>query len=228
MRTYVFIDAANLFYGFDTEYGWRIDYLRLRQYLEEKYHAQQVCYFGGIDVHLGIRSGDEFVHDYSFEHTVDICRYLRYLRTAAGRDDVLSEGQMTLIKKAELRAKFYKKLESFGYQLFLKPVKRFPRKADSLTQGKANCDVDLAVRALSTSSSYERAIVLSGDGDFLPLYKELESAGKLVYVLSRSKRTAREVRQYLGPRFIEIQKLRPQIEFLEKKEKDVRNVLFDV
>lgn len=56
MRTYVFVDASNLFYGFDNEYGWRIDYNRFRKYFEDKYGATHVFYFGGIDIKLSCQT----------------------------------------------------------------------------------------------------------------------------------------------------------------------------
>jgi len=53
---------------------------------------------------------------------------------------------------------------------------------------------------------------MSGDGDFLPLYKHLESNGKEVVVISRASKTAREVRYHLGFRFVEIGTIKKQIE----------------
>jgi len=72
MQTFVFIDASNLFYGFDIEYGWKIDYQLLKKYLERKYQAIRVLYFGGIDIAIGIQKSDEYVYDYSKNDTVDL------------------------------------------------------------------------------------------------------------------------------------------------------------
>jgi hypothetical protein len=36
MKTYVFIDASNLFYGGKKSLGWKIDYKKLLAYLQEK------------------------------------------------------------------------------------------------------------------------------------------------------------------------------------------------
>lgn len=216
MKTYIFIDASNLFYGFDTEYGWKIDYERLKKYLETKYSAERVLYFGGIDTTIGIQPNKEYFHDYSRNKTVDLGAYISHFENLLETYTPLSVAQITLIKKFIQQARFYRKLESFGYALFLKPVKRFEKGEFSVPQRKANCDVDLTLETMVHSDSFDRAIVLSGDGDFLPLYKHLEELGKNVFVLSRTARTAREVKRHMGSRFIEIRKLKNQIEFLSK------------
>ena len=216
MKSYAFIDASNLFYGFDKEYGWKIDYKRLKKYLEVKYGARAVLYSGGIDTTIGIHPNKEFFHDYSGDETVDLNRYVKHFETLLTKNSDLSVAQRTLVQKFIQKAKFYKKLESFGYKLFLKPVKRIERGEFAMPRRKANCDVDLTLAALTTMDKYDRAIALSGDGDFLPLYKYLESKKKEVYVLSRAKRTAREVKRHLGVRFLEVRKLQKQIEFVYK------------
>ena len=48
MKTYAFIDASNLFYGGEKSLGWKIDYQKLKKYLEDKYSVSRVLYFGGV------------------------------------------------------------------------------------------------------------------------------------------------------------------------------------
>lgn len=213
MRTYAFIDASNLFYGFDTEYGWRIDYSRFKKYLEEKYEAKEVLYFGGIDTRLGIYPNREYFHDYSTKDTVDLDDLIRHFENILKTYKPLSEAQIVLANKYIQRAKFYRRLQSFGYKLFIKPVKRYEGTTFDTPKRKANCDVDLTLQVLSNIDSYDRAVVVSGDGDFLPLYKYLESKKKDILVLSRSSKVAGEVTRHLGTRFLEIRKLQPHIEY---------------
>jgi len=49
IRTYAFIVASNLFYGGEKSLGWKIDYLRLKKYLEKKYEISKIFYFGGVE-----------------------------------------------------------------------------------------------------------------------------------------------------------------------------------
>ncbi len=217
MKTFAFIDASNLFYGFDSEYGWRIDYMRFKEYLKRKYDTTEIFYFGGIDTKLGIFPNHEYIHDYSNSHTVNLNAYIKHFENTLISYKSLSEDQVILAHKYIQQAKFFRKLESFGYKLFIKPVKRYSKTEFETSRRKANCDVDLTLHVLSNIHSYDRIIVVSGDGDFLPLYKYLEEKGKNILVLSRSSKVAREVTRHLKSRFLEIRKLQPHIEVQDHK-----------
>ena len=112
--------------------------------------------------------------------------------------------------KNKNQAKFLKKLESFGYILRVKQIKRYG------TRQKANCDVDLTMDMLLLKDKYERAVVLTGDGDFFPLFEYLKKQGKEITIIAFAKRTARELKRFAGPRFIGLSNERY---FLERKTK---------
>jgi len=119
----------------------------------------------------------------------------------------LNEAELLLIGRHLQRLKFYSRLESFGYKLFLKPVKLYEQE-DGSTKRKANCDVDMAFRLMKEKDNCGRFLILSGDGDFLPVLKYLKSAGKEVVILSRSERTAKEIKQFAGANLRDFQYLR--------------------
>lgn len=48
MRTYAFIDAANIIYGTRDE-GWKMDFRKLIKYLKERYECDKIYYFAGLD-----------------------------------------------------------------------------------------------------------------------------------------------------------------------------------
>lgn len=115
------------------------------------------------------------------------------------------------------RARFYKKLESFGYTLVLKPVKSFSTD-DGTVIRKANCDVDLTFSLMRDHTQYTRAIVLSGDGDFLPVLKFLRyEDNKDIQVLAHAQRTAREIKQFAAEKFLDFGYLRKQLEHKSKE-----------
>jgi uncharacterized LabA/DUF88 family protein len=58
----------------------------------------------------------------------------------------------------------------------------------------------------------DQILVLSGDGDFLPLLKYLREQGKKVIVLARGLRTAREIRQFAGQDFRDLVSLQNLIQ----------------
>ncbi len=59
--------------------------------------------------------------------------------------------------------------------------------------------------------SFDRAIILSGDGDFLPVLKYLRDNNKEVLVLARGPRTAREIKRFAGSKFMDFEYLRERL-----------------
>jgi len=92
----------------------------------------------------------------------------------------------------------------------LKPVKTF-YDSEGLPTRKANCDVDMAFYLMRDQNSFERTLILSGDGDFLPVLKFLKENKKEVLVLARSNRTAREMKRFAGDKFLDFEYLRERL-----------------
>ncbi len=209
MRTLAFIDASNLFYGGEKSLGWKIDYQKLFQYLRQKYGVSNAFYFGGVEIH-------DFQYDYQKEDTVPIKDLEKNLiGLAVNKEQVLNEAELTLVGRHLRRVRFYIKLELFGYKLFLKPVKLYEQE-DGSTRRKANCDVDMAFHLMKEKDNFDRVIILSGDGDFLPVLKYLRDQGKEVIILARGPRTAKEIRQFAGANFRDFEYLKFRLKMEEK------------
>ena len=115
-------------------------------------------------------------------------------------------------EKNEKQMKFYKKLESFGFKLVLKPVKIFKQPGGKQVR-KANCDVDLTFYAMRDRDEFSRIIMLSGDGDFEILLKYFVEKKKVLVVIANGSRTAREIRQLVGERFTDLKSLKLILEY---------------
>ena len=79
---------------------------------------------------------------------------------------------------------------------------------DGSTKRKANCDVDMAFHLMKEKDNFERIVVLSGDGDFLPVLKYLQQNKKEIIILGRANRTAKEIKQFVGVNFRDFEYLR--------------------
>lgn len=207
MKTFAFIDASNLFYGGEKSLGWKIDYQKLFIYLREKYQADRVIYFGGVEIH-------NFKYDYQANETVPIKELekhlLDFLKT---KEKYLNEAELILIGRHLQRVRFYMRLESFDYKLFLKPVKLYTQD-DGSTKRKANCDVDMAFHLMKEKNNFNRALILSGDGDFLPVLKYLKNdEEKEIIVLARGPRAAKEIKQFAGANFRDFVRLEKSLKF---------------
>ena len=204
MKTYVYIDASNLFYGGRKSLGWSIDQKKLFEYLRMKYKASRIFYFAGVEIR-------QFPFDYLKNETVPIQEVEKYLFSLIEeKGSSLSEAEIIILRRDYNRARFYLKLEHFGYHLILKPVKTY-NDADGNPIRKANCDVDMTLMLIVGKEYFDRVIILSGDGDFLPVLKHLKENGKEVLVLARGSRTAREIKKFAGNKFTDFEYLREKL-----------------
>ena len=208
-KTYVFIDASSLFYGGKGSLGWNIDYEKLAEYLKGKYDANKLFYFGGVETY-------GFCFDYLKNDHVDLDELYKWVSNYIKEKAItLNEAELLLTGRHLDRIKFYKKLKSFGYDLYLKPVKLYVQE-DGTTKRKANCDVDMTFYLMKEMKNFDRAIVLSGDGDFLPVLKYLRESNKEIIILARGERTAKEIRQFAVANFRDFIRLENRISFIKK------------
>lgn len=206
---YAFIDASNLFYGGEKSLGWKIDYQKLLSYLKDKYKISKALYFGGVEIH-------SFNFNYLKNDTVPIENLEKYLaKLIKEQGNKMNEVMLLLLNRHLQRIRFYLKLEKFGYELHLKPVKLYEQD-DGTTKRKANCDVDMAFHLMKEKDNFDKVIILSGDGDFLPVLKYLKNQGKEIIILARGSRTAKEIKQFAGGNFRDFVRLEKYIKFIEK------------
>jgi uncharacterized LabA/DUF88 family protein len=96
----------------------------------------------------------------------------------------------------------YRSLQEAGYVLVFKPVLVPPG-----GRPKGNVDADLVLQAMIDYRSYEKAVIVTSDGDFWSLVNYLYEQQKLKAVLSPNarvcsallKKAAREKLQFLEP-----------------------------
>ena len=72
----------------------------------------------------------------------------------------------------------YTSLQNFGYVLVFKPTLK---NKEGLVKG--NCDAELVLQAMIEFNNYNKAMIISGDGDFACLVQYLYAKGKLKFVL---------------------------------------------
>jgi uncharacterized LabA/DUF88 family protein len=99
----------------------------------------------------------------------------------------------------------YEQMHDAGYAVVLKPTFDLTRPQQEMlevmgeTHGqkptepeekkpvKGNIDAELVLWAMKEMSNYEKAIIVSGDGDFYSLVEYLEGKGRLLHVLAPSQ-----------------------------------------
>jgi len=86
---------------------------------------------------------------------------------------------------------FFEALQAAGFELRLKDIQIYPG-----GQKKADWDVGLAIDAVRTALSYDVAVLVTGDGDFIPLVEYLKwGLGKRAEVAGFSRTTSGKLKE---------------------------------
>lgn len=106
----------------------------------------------------------------------------------------------------------YSELREIGYILIFKPTLRG---AGGFVKG--NCDAELVLHAMIQLKNYERAIIISGDGDFYCLIDYLKTKNKLLKVgIPYHKKYSALLREF-SPHFFYVSKLKNHLEYKNER-----------
>ena len=112
------------------------------------------------------------------------------LKTAtAGRMLIRAMAYVVKTKTGEEKP-FFDALVSIGIETRVKELQEYYGGLK-----KADWDVGIAVDAIKTSDSVDVVVLVSGDGDYVPLVDYLENHGKRVEVLAFGKSTSTKLRE---------------------------------
>jgi len=90
--------------------------------------------------------------------------------------------------------RFYDFLESIGYLIVFKPTVRY--RENGRYRVKGNVDIELAIKVLLEYDNFNKAVIVSGDGDFYTLIKHLEINNKLLRILTPNKRYSSLLKEF--------------------------------
>lgn len=79
-------------------------------------------------------------------------------------------------------SEFFICLKAMNYEVKLKEVKQY--KDNGQIVQKANCDIDIVVDIIRFAEHYDELILVSSDGDMIPVVKYCQERGIRVHVLS--------------------------------------------
>lgn len=166
---YAFIDSQNLNLGVQ-KIGWKMDWRKFRKWLEEKYGVTHAYMFIGYMVEN--ESLYELMHDHGY------LVVLKPTLEVKAPVEVLSE------EAAAEKAK--------------NPPPPLPEgeveKPKMIVKG--NIDADLVLYAMKELPNYDKALIVSGDGDFLSLVEYLAHEKKLLKVLAPNRRYSTLLKEF--------------------------------
>jgi uncharacterized LabA/DUF88 family protein len=102
----------------------------------------------------------------------------------------------------------YTKLQEDGYILIFKPTLTLP---DGKVKG--NIDAELVLHAMIEVDNYDKALIVTGDGDFYCLVDYLRKQGKLLKVMVPNKRKYSSLFSKLMEHIVFMNDLRGKLEY---------------
>ena len=161
---YAFIDSQNLNLGVKSQ-GWKLDWRKFRQYLNNKYNIKKAYLF------IGQLAGNESLYTY---------------------------------------------LQECGYILIFKPT--LEHKVDNKIIIKGNVDAELVLHTMIHFKNYQKAIIVSGDGDFHCLVEYLFNHNKLLRILAPNRHYSKLLHEY-NQLVVRIDLLKANLILIEKTKK---------
>lgn len=123
----------------------------------------------------------------------------------------------------------YLQMHGIGYLVVLKPTQDLTKpRTDGPVNGKpegddkkpikGNIDAELVLWAMKELNNYERAIIVSGDGDFYCLAEFLEEQRKLGFIMAPNRQYSQLLNRF-EKYIIRLDKLRSELEYRGRKPK---------
>jgi len=122
---------------------------------------------------------------------LDFGRFLKYLK-----DKYKVDKTFIFIGYIKGNENLYTYLQKCGYILIFKPTLEAKIKNKVIIKG--NVDAELVLHAMMEYKKYERAIIVSGDGDFYCLIEYLKNTNKLFKVIVPNKHFSSLLRKFAG------------------------------
>ncbi len=182
--TYAFVDSQNLNLG-TQRMGWKLDWRKFRQYLNDKYNVSKAYLF------IGYMIENEQLYEYMHE--------LGYLVVLKPTVDVQSNDKDTNDNDENIDKKDSDEKEKSSV--------------------KGNVDAELVLYAMKEMPNYDKAIIVSGDGDFFSLAEYLEENNKLDSIMAPNWQYS-SLLKIFEPKIVRLDKLRRNLAYHDRRRKN--------
>lgn len=121
----------------------------------------------------------------------------------------------------------YNQMHEAGYLVVLKPTLEMfkipsedkdEKTEEEKKQVKGNVDVELVLWAVKEMPNYDKAVIISGDGDFYSLVEHLKENGKLLNLMVPNRQYSKLLRQY-DDCIVHLEQKRKQLAYFHHKPK---------
>lgn len=159
-RIAIFIDGWNFKYATYDSFGLKVDFVKLLRCFSQHSILLRAYFYTGEWDDAGIA---------------------QYIRLSNPPDQETMRAEMQTQRDSD--RKFWRFLDRNGYMVVRKPVRVY-RDAAGDVKVKADLDLELAIDMLNLTERCDKQVLVSGDGDFVPLVRAVAARGVRVAVVS--------------------------------------------
>ena len=150
---------------------------------KNKHHPRVYAFIDSQNLNMSV--GSNITHKgrrIYYGWRLDFERFRRFLK-----DKYRVEKAFLFIGNMEGQEELYGAMQQAGYEVVLKPTTSYTD-TEGNTVVKGNVDTDLVLYAAAKEfDNYDKAVIVTGDGDFLSLLEYLEANGKLGKIIIPNK-----------------------------------------
>ncbi|OGD83484.1 hypothetical protein A2572_00260 [Candidatus Collierbacteria bacterium RIFOXYD1_FULL_40_9] len=139
--------------------------------------------------------------------TLDYGRFRKYLADKYG----VTKAYM-FIGYVAGNQQLYKYLQEAGFLLIFKPVLEYKDKKSKEMVIKGNVDAELVLHSMIEFLNYDKAVIVTGDGDFFCLVEYLEKQNKLKKIVVPSPKYSSLLRKY-GSYIVSLSLLKEKLKY---------------
>lgn len=159
--------------------------------------AKKYAFIDSQNLNLGVRSEG---------WSIDYAKFRLYLKNKYQIDKAFM-----FIGLVQNNQKLYTSLQAAGFILIFKPTIRYFENGKETVKG--NVDAELVLHASAIEyDNYDKAIIVSGDGDFTCLVEYLDEHGKLLHVMTPNAKYSKLLKPF-SQYVIQLSKLKKSFEY---------------
>ncbi|HVO86423.1 MAG TPA: NYN domain-containing protein [Candidatus Binatia bacterium] len=204
-KNYAFIDNQNLNLGIQKN-GWKMDWRKFRAYLRREFGVECAYMF------IGYMPENEDLYNQMHDsgYLVVLKPTLEMFKTPAQGEQKPAEAFKTYGEKAA---------EDLSPEPAVVPAADNNPAAQRAVKG--NVDAELVLWATKEMPNYDKAVIISGDGDFFSLVEYLKEKNKLLSLMVPNRQYSTLLRQF-DSYVVRLDQKRRQLAYLPRR-KPVKN-----
>ncbi|OIN92337.1 hypothetical protein AUJ42_00515 [Candidatus Collierbacteria bacterium CG1_02_44_10] len=185
--------------------------------MDNKKNEVVYAFIDSQNLNLGVRNDIRTADGKHFRYkgwNLDFGKFYEYLKNV-----LHVEKAFIFIGYMPDNQELYDALKQDGFELIYKPILEILNKEATDIKIKGNIDAEMVMHAMINYQKYDKAIIVSGDGDFFCLEEYLEQNGKLGKIIVPNKWNYSSLIEKYASYFLNMSDLRKKLSYTRQAKK---------